>query len=320
MSVYEDNLRVLQIMSMALNGWARQVDAADVRTLVRDCGVDEKEAVMQLFAAQCGVEDRAKIERYFRPSIEKADAEAFLRNPYLQTIRFPQKTRGRWKLDTMRYQPYELFVRDELLILPDGREIPRLGYFDRAAAYPAVLEDGREWMTVTPNEIATMEKVVRRAHGHVVTMGLGLGYFAFRASEKPEVARVTVIERDPDVIALFQEELLPQFPNGEKVVIEQTDAFAFAQKRLPGLNADFVFVDLWHDTADGAELYLCMKKLERQTDAPFAYWIEPSILALIRGLAYDDEKEGRAWAKRLMQSGERIEDAAADWLTFDMIR
>ena len=59
MSVYEDNLRVLQIMSMALNGWARQVDAADVRTLVRDCGVDEKEAVMQLFAAQCGVEDRA---------------------------------------------------------------------------------------------------------------------------------------------------------------------------------------------------------------------------------------------------------------------
>ena len=320
MNVSDMNLRVLQIMSMALSGWARQIDAADVQTLVRECGVDEREAVIQLFAAQCGVEDREKIERYFRPSIEKVDADAFLRNPYLQTVRFPRKTRGRWKLDTMKYQPYELFVRDELLMMPDGREIPRLGYFDRETAYPAVLEDGREWMTVTPNEIATMEEAVRRANGHVVAMGLGLGYFAFRASEKPEVERVTVVERDPDVIALFQEELLPQFPNGEKITVVQDDAFTFAEKRLPDFGADFVFVDLWHDTADGAEMYLRMKKFERRTGAPFAYWIEPSIVALIRGLAHDDAETGRAWAERLMKSGARVEDAAADWLTFDMIR
>ena len=220
----------------------------------------------------------------------------------------------------MKYQPYELFVRDELLMMPDGREIPRLGYFDRETAYPAVLEDGREWMTVTPNEIATMEEAVRRANGHVVAMGLGLGYFAFRASEKPEVARVTVVEHDPDVIALFQEELLPQFPNGEKITVVQDDAFTFAEKRLPDFGADFVFVDLWHDTADGAEMYLRIKKFERRTGAPFAYWIEPSIVALIRGLAHDDAETGRAWAERLLKSGARIEDAAADWLTFDMIR
>ena len=101
MNVSDMNLRVLQIMSMALSGWARQIDAADVQTLARECGVDEREAVIQLFAAQCGVEDREKIERYFRLSIEKVDADAFLRNPYLQTVRFPRKTRGRWKLDTM---------------------------------------------------------------------------------------------------------------------------------------------------------------------------------------------------------------------------
>lgn len=84
MNVSDMNLRVLQIMSMALSGWARQIDAADVQTLARECGVDEREAVIQLFAAQCGVEDREKIERYFRLSIEKVDADAFLRNPYLQ--------------------------------------------------------------------------------------------------------------------------------------------------------------------------------------------------------------------------------------------
>ena len=248
------------------------------------------------------------------------DEQAFLQNPYLRAVRFPQKERGRWRLERLSYQPYELFVRDELLVMPDGREIPRLGCFRKRVEYPAVLEGGREWMTVTPNEIATMEEAVQHARGHVVAMGLGLGYFAFRASEKPEVSRVTVVERDPDVIALFKEEVLPQFPNGAKIVVEQEDAFAFAEKRLPSLGADFVFVDLWHDTADGAELYLRMKKLERLTGAPFAYWIEPSIAALIRGLAHDDEKEGCAWAKRLLQSGQSIPEAAADWLTFDMIR
>ena len=95
MNVSDMNLRVLQIMSMALSGWARQIDAADVQTLARECGVDEREAVIQLFAAQCGVEDREKIERYFRLSIEKVDADALLRNPYLQTVRFPRKTRLR---------------------------------------------------------------------------------------------------------------------------------------------------------------------------------------------------------------------------------
>lgn len=60
MNVSDMNLRVLQIMSMALSGWARQIDAADVQTLARECGVDEREAVIQLFAAQCGVEDREK--------------------------------------------------------------------------------------------------------------------------------------------------------------------------------------------------------------------------------------------------------------------
>ena len=63
-----------------------------------------------------------------------------------------------------------------------------------------------------------------------------------------------------------------------------------------------------------------MKKFERRTGATFAYWIEPSIVALIRGLARDDAETGRAWAERLLKSGARVEDAAADWLTFDMIR
>ena len=205
-------------------------------------------------------------------------------------------------------------------MMKDGREIPRLGCFRTRVEYPAVLEDGREWMTVTPNEIATMEEAVGRARGQVVAMGLGLGYFAFRASEKDEVEKVTVVERDADVIALFREELLPQFPRGEKIELIRDDAFDFARERLPEMDADFVFVDLWHDTADGTPMYLRMKKLEKLSRAEFGYWIEPSILALIRGLAADDAKEGRAWARRLLESGESIPAAAETWLTFEMMK
>lgn len=319
MDVSEMNLHVLEVVSMALRGWARKIDAADVQTLTRECGVSEKEAVLQMFAAQCGTEDRNTIERYLRPSIEVLDEQAFLQNPYLRAVRFPQKERGRWRLERLSYQPYELFVRDELLVMPDGREIPRLGCFRKRVEYPAVLEGGREWMTVTPNEIATMEEAVGRARGRVVAMGLGLGYFAFRASEKGEVEKVTVVERDADVIALFKEEILLQFPHGEKIEIIRDDAFDFAQKGLPERGADFVFIDLWHDTADGTPMYLRMKKLEKLTRAEFGYWIEPSILALIRGLAADDAKEGRAWARRLLESGESISEAAEDWLTFEMM-
>ncbi|MBQ2947766.1 MAG: hypothetical protein IJD94_02170, partial [Clostridia bacterium] len=116
-------------------------------------------------------------------------------------------------------------------------------------------------------------------------MGLGLGYFAFMASEKPEVESVTVIERDETVIRLFEKHLLPQFPYREKIRIVCADAFDYARTRLGG-SADFVFVDLWHDVSDGAEMYLRMKLLERHApQAEFAYWIETSIRAFLRSIA-----------------------------------
>ena len=322
----EENLRALEWFSGYLNLCPRFVSGEDVEALTRECGVTEEEAYRLLMASACGLDiagdlwARKMAERYFRPGVHRLDAAACRADPYYASVRLPQARQGEWTLGYKRIEAYEAFVSADMLLLPDGREVPQAGYFNEPFEAPVVTQNGREWMTVTPNEIATMEEAVRRANGHVVAMGLGLGYFAFRASEKPEVARVTVVERDPDVIALFQEELLPQFPNREKITVVQDDAFTFAEKRLPDFGADFVFVDLWHDTADGAEMYLRMKKFERRTGAPFAYWIEPSVVALIRGLAHDDAETGRAWAERLLKSGARVEDAAADWLTFDMIR
>ena len=285
--VSELNLQALELMSGYLTQHPRFITARDVEE-VAACGVAREEAVVQLLCAACGLDarrplDRRMIEQFVRPSLARLEPEPLLQNPYMRCIRFPQAVQGRWEMTRMAYEPYELFVRDDLLCLPDGREIPRLGYFDRRFAYPAVLEGGREWMTVTPNEVATMAPALSQVRGRVAVMGLGLGYFAFMASEKNDVRAVTVVERDADVIALFERHLLPQFAHRENVRLVRADAFDLAQAGLDGF--DCAFVDLWHDVSDGAPMYLRMKALEaRSPGVRFFYWIETSIRCFLRSL------------------------------------
>lgn len=285
--VSELNLQALELMSGYLTQHPRFITERDVEA-VAACGVTREEAVVQLLCAACGLDarrplDRRMIEYYVRPSLERLDPAPLRENPYMRHIRFPQARQGRWEMTHMAYEPYELFVRDDLLCLPDGREIPQLGYFAERFAYPAVLEGGREWMTVTPNEVATMAPALAQVRGRVAVMGLGLGYFAFMASESPDVRAVTVIERDADVIALFERHILPQLAHRDKLRLVRTDAFEFAQAGLGGF--DCAFVDLWHDVSDGAPMYLRMKALEaRSPGTRFFYWIETSIRCFLRSL------------------------------------
>lgn len=299
MCVSGRNLDALDRMSGFLLRHSRLIAQEDV-DVIADMGVSREDAVRMLLAGACGLdkeerpEDRIMEEQYFRPSLARLSPQEYQQNPYMRLIRFPRAKSGRWEMTRLAYAPYEIFVRDELLRLPDGREIPRLGYFEEEFAYPAVLENGREWMTVTPNEIATMEGAIEQARGDVVAMGLGLGYFALMASEKEDVRTVTIIERDRDVIALVRRQILPQFPQRKKVKILCADAFEFAQRTLPDMAADFVFVDLWHDVSDGAAMYLRMKRLEaRCPGKEFVYWIEPSMLAFLRGLALEEWADGK---------------------------
>jgi hypothetical protein len=120
------------------------------------------------------------------------DPLEFETDPYYENIRIPNEKRGKWELKTMSLRPCEAFVRDDFCVYPDGRMIPSIGFFMREFPYPAVLEGGREWMTLMPNETVTTLPAVYRSHGRVVTFGLGLGYFAYRAALRREVESVTV--------------------------------------------------------------------------------------------------------------------------------
>jgi hypothetical protein len=143
-------------------------------------------------------------------------------------------------------------------------------------------------MSVKPNEVETMKAPLASSHGKVLTLGLGMGYFTFHASQKANVDSVTVVERDPDVISLFKEHILPQFPNKEKIRIIQADAFVYMEKELPQTRFDYFFADLWHDPSDGLPLYLRLRRMQKQLGGTdWDYWIEPSLLSSLRHMVYD---------------------------------
>lgn len=278
-----ENRRILALLSGFLNETPDYI-RPDMIASLQDCGVDAETAFSLLLAAAMGLDmenadaDKALYHAYFPQMIRRMRYTDYTNNPYLRTVRFRDTSLGRCTLTHETVPAYEAFVFNDILCESDGRQIPQIGFFEREFRYPALLEDGRLWMSVTPNEVNTMAAPVAEARGRVLAFGLGLGYFAYMAAEKEEVASVTVVEQNPDVIALFTAQLLPRFPNRHKLRIVQDDAFTFAAAHYPEHAYDFCFTDLWHDVSDGLPLYLRMKALAPLApDAVHRYWIEPTL-------------------------------------------
>lgn len=280
------NTMTMHLLSLYLNLTADLITPDAVRTLSAECGVSRDYAFAMLLADACGLEaagrDRLYFESYFVPMVRELDPLEFEIDPYYASIRIPERKEGRWELKTLTLRPCEAFVRDDPAVYPDGRMIPSIGFFMSEFSYPAVLEDGREWMTLMPNETVTTSPALAAASGRVVTFGLGLGYFAYCASQKPEVESVTVVELSPDAAELFSRYILPQFQHPEKVKLVVCDAFRFLADMKDG-DFDFAFADIWHDVSDGRELYHRFKREEgRFPGTRFAYWLEDTILCYER--------------------------------------
>ena len=278
------NAFVLERLARYLDETPAAITPELMAEMTEGLSLSPEEAYAQLLCAFCGLDpgesdfDRALLRDYFLPMVRALDADAFAADPYYRSVRVPAARLGRWEFREQRYAPYEAFVCGDLQALPDGRMLPHIGFFPEGFGYPALLEDGREWMLITPNEIVTMRPAIRAARGRVLAYGLGMGYFAYMASNKDEVTAVTVVERDPNAIRLFEAHILPQFPRADKLEIVRDDAFRFAEARMGAGGYDVVFTDLWHDPADGLDLYRRMKALEAKSPgSAFYYWIEDTL-------------------------------------------
>lgn len=203
--------------------------------------------------------------------IKELDKDKYENNDYYKNINLNNIKDKNWSFETKSYKPYELFVYNDLENI-NGKLYPKIGYFTSEYSYPCVLENNREWMLITPNEIETMKDSINEAYGNVLTYGLGLGYYQYMISNKENVKSITIIEKDKKIIDLFTKYILPQYKHKNKIKIINEDALKYKYND----EYDYVFVDIWHDPSDGIELYKQMKELEKP-NVKYSYWIERTI-------------------------------------------
>ena len=250
----------------------------DVYTSMDFKGIKNKEEMMSAIYRYLEVEDDQEAINFINPyivnNLEKLDYEAYANNEYAKTI----KGVGKYKdcsLEYLSYEPYQIFPSDDISL--DGyKEINHIGYFDKKFNYLALLKNNEIWMSLNPNEIKTMEPYIAKAKGDVLVLGLGMGYVAFMMANKKDVKSVTIIEKDPNVINIFNNLLWPSFKNKEKIRIINDDALNYLKQKQA--RYDYIFADLWHSPDDGLSLFLKIKKINKRIDC----WLEVSMYALLR--------------------------------------
>lgn len=111
-------------------------------------------------------------------------------------------------------------------------------------------------MSDTQMERKTNMPLYVHANGHVLIGGLGIGMILMAIQNKPEVTRITVIEKYQEVIDL----VASQLPLNEKVEIVCADIFEW--KPIKSVRFDTIYMDIWNVIR--GELWEEHKKLTRK--------------------------------------------------------
>ena len=287
-ATFERNFRITRLYAEYLERYPEVISKEMIEALTDDGSITKEEAIVALLSEIFALdfenrEDRILIRDYLTPSVRLLDAEKYENNPYYRNIKLENIIDGNWEIRWEEYKPYRAVIAGDMIIGEDFSEVPPLGFFEKTFRFPAVLEGGNEWMTLTPVDLDTCDEAIKAAHGKVVTFGLGLGYYAYMVSEKETVDEVTVVELSEGVIKLFRKYILPQMPNAHKIKIVNADAFEYAKNTMPNEHFDYAFVDTWRDASDGAPMYERMRKLEKYSpNTKFSYWIENFLISRLR--------------------------------------
>ena len=122
--------------------------------------------------------------------------------------------------------------------------------------YKELRRNGTIVMSNTPDEINDGLSFVYRASGNILINGLGLGCVVKLLLNKPDVEKITIIEKSTDVISL----VAPTYVTDKRVNIICADAFDY--KPPKGEHYNIVWHDIWdYITPDNIDE---MKKLHRK--------------------------------------------------------
>lgn len=262
--------------------------ALDIQQIAKDNHLSLEKAYFSSLLMDLGMvgSELGEAMTYNRLSDVKClDNRNYLENSYLKHVHPKAKTIGSYSISYNSFLPYEGFIFDDVSYDKKNlySEINHLGFFAKDFKYLELLNKDKIWMSITPYEIETMKKPISKAKGHVVTFGLGLGYFPYMCSLKDDVIDVTIVENDKTIIDLFKKEIFPFFPHKEKIRIVEADAYDYLKNGMKG--CDYLFIDLYHDEKDGLPIYLNMMPLMPKS-LSYDFWIENSFLAYTRRIFF----------------------------------
>lgn len=214
-------------------------------------------------------------------------ADEWENSPYHRTIRLERIADDHFSYEKLPVYGCRLFNADAIQKDPDRelRDWMKLRAMDRDFEAVYLYQDDRDWMMDAPSEAVTNDPAAAKAHGSVLTFGLGIGYFLFMASRNPKVRKITCVEYSPAVIRMFQKYILPQFPQGPEIEIIQGDAFRLWSRDFLS-RFDYVYTDIWQSSEDGLAamsrlLEIYMPPLEKAD-----FWIENSCLEVMWTLSF----------------------------------
>ena len=140
-------------------------------------------------------------------------------------VNLPEGRKGPWQIERVTIEDNPILRIRERLFKP--------------GTYTHLRHDHRGLvMSDTPAERYDHYRFIQIAQGRVLISGLGLGMCVGALLRKGEVTSVTVLEIDPDVIAL----VAPHYEDDRLTVIE-TDALEY--KPPKGSRFNYVWHDIW---------------------------------------------------------------------------
>jgi hypothetical protein len=167
------------------------------------------------------------------------------------------------------------------------------GYWSPTVLVPcvsALIRDGNVWMSITPMELESQAIGIGQAQGHVVIFGLGMGWSAAATALSTAVSAVTVVEYDPEVIALHHElDIFSQLPSEAraKLRIEQDDAYAWTTEEA----VDLLMPDIWLPLVSDGRVQEVQRMQQNVRAKAIYFWgqeMEIARHAVAAGRAIDD--------------------------------
>lgn len=225
------------------------------------------------------LDDTQLIHMYYR-NMRKLDASLFRKDPYLQKISLPLGRQGDFLFGFQNYEKDRLFHYGETE--PYGYcDALKLAWFAENVKYPSVTKNGAYFSSISADQILTAQSFIRPVSQSALILGCGIGYLPYLIHCKDSVSSVTIVEKNPEVISLFQNSILPQFDHPEKIRIVEADAYEYLKnEEVP---EKWIITDLYSSSLEGVRPYLEIKKLEHlHKHSKYLYWIEENILSNLK--------------------------------------